>query len=395
MTLLHLALLFMTVAAIVAVLAERLRLPYTIALVLTGLVVGGLHLFPPLTVTSAVLLTLLIPPLLFEGSLRLSPADLRPSGWLIGLLAVPGTLIAAAAIGGVALALFRLPPQSALILGVIASAIDPASVIALIREADLDSRLGAILEAEAVLNDGVAIVLFTIVTGTGAGLLAAAGQFVWLLGIGGLVGIVLAVAVSSALGRTSQPRVHALGSLILAVGSLVAAESVRASGVVAVAFAGLIFGSAGPRHLTEAGLETIQTVWDVIAFLANAVLFLLIGLQVPVGLITRHGGLIAAVVVTALSVRALTVYGFSAATARATPLKRGWREVLTWGGLRGGVAVALVLGLPQETPGRDAIAAAVFGLIIFTLLVQGLSVPALMRRVGLLKARPALREKGS
>ena len=353
-----------------------------------------LHLFPPLTVTSAVLLTLLIPPLLFEGALRLSPTDLRPSGWLIGLLAVPGTLIAAVAIGGVAQALFHLPAQSALVLGVIASAIDPVSVIALIREAHVDSRLGAILEAEAVLNDGVAIVLFTIVTGAGGGLLAAAGQFVWLLGIGSLVGIVLAVAVSWALGWTSQPRVHALGSLILAFGSLVAAESVRASGVVAVAFAGLIFGSVGPRHLTEAGRETIQTVWEIIAFLANAVLFLLIGLQVPVGLIARHGGLIAVVVVTALAVRALTVYGFSAATARVTPPKRGWREVLTWGGLRGGVAVALVLGLPQETPGRDAVAAAIFGLIIFTLVVQGLSVPALMRRVGLLETCPALRAKG-
>lgn len=394
MTLLHLALLFMTVAAIVTVVAERLRFPYTIALVLTGLVVGTFHLFPPLTVTSAVLLTLLIPPLLFEGSLRLSPTDLRPSGWLIGLLAVLGTLIAALAIGGVAQALFHLPAQSALMLGVIASAIDPVSVIALIREAHLDSRLGAILGAEAVLNDGVAIVLLTIVTGTGGGLLAAAGQFVWLLGMGGLVGIVLAVAVSHALGWTSQPRVHTLGSLILAFGSLVAAESVRASGVVAVAFAGLIFGSVGPRHLTEAGRETIQTVWDVIAFLANAVLFLLIGLQVPVGLFARHGGLIAVVVVTALAVRALTVYGFSAATARVTPLKRGWREVLTWGGLRGGVAVALVLGLPQETPGRDAVAAAIFGLIIFTLVVQGLSVPALMRWVGLLETRPALRAKG-
>jgi monovalent cation:H+ antiporter, CPA1 family len=392
MSVLTLALLFMILAAVVAIIAERVRLPYTIALVLAGIVAGSLHVFPPLAVSSEVLLTLLIPPLLFEGSLFLSPADLRTYGWLIALLAIPGTLIAALAIGGVAGALFHLPARTALLLGAVASAIDPVSVIALIRETRLDTRLGAILEAEAVWNDGVAIVLFTIVAGPArVGVLAATGQFVWLVGLGSLVGAVLAFAVSSGLARTTQPRVEALGSLILAVGSLVAASSLGASGVIAVVVAGLVFGSVGMRDLTEAGRAAVRTLWDVIAFLANAMLFLLIGLEVPGALLLRYGSLIAAVIAASLAVRALVVYGVCAMLGRAVPLARGWRAVLTWGGLRGGVAVALVLGLPGEMPGRQAVGAAVFGLVVFTLLGQGLSIRAVMRRSGLLGDRSAPR----
>ncbi len=387
MALLTNALLFMIVAAVVAVLAERVRLPYTIALVLAGLAVGNFHLFPPISVTAEILLIFLIPPLLFEGALRLSPADLRTYGWLIGLLAIPGTLLAALALGGIVAAFFHLPGRAALMLGAIAAAIDPVSVIALIREARLDTRLGAILEAEAVLNDGVAIVLYTVVASPKVtGLVQGTGQFVWLLGMGSLVGIVLAVIVSHGLRRTTQPPVEALGSLILAVGSLVAAESLGASGIIAVALAGLVFGSYGLSHLREPDRETVRILWDVIAFLANAVLFLLIGLEVPAALLVRHGGLIAVVVLTALAVRTLAVYGFCAVSGRAVSRERGWRTVLVWGGMRGGVAVALVLGLPAGMPGRDAVAAAVFGLVVFTLLGQGLSISAVMRGAGLLGA---------
>jgi Na+:H+ antiporter len=382
MSVLNVALLLMIVAAVVSVIAELLRFPYTIALVITGLVVGNLHLLPHIPVTPELLLTLFIPPLLFEGGLRLPPEHLRSYGGLIGLLAIPGTVIAAVAIGGMAAAAFHLTLRSALLLGAIASAIDPVSVIALIKETGLDARLGAILEGEAVLNDGVAIVLFTVIAGGLAGGLAvAAGQFLWLLGGGIVVGALIAAAVSYALRRTYQASVEALGSLIAALASLIAANSLGVSGVIAVVLAGVVFGSYGLGYLTDAGRDTVRTLWDVIAFLANSVLFLLIGLQVPAILLVRHAGLIAAVILTALAVRAATVYGFSGMVSRSIP--SGWRALLTWSGLRGGVAIALLLGLDQRLPGRDAVVAGTFGLVIFTLLAQGLSIRPLMRRVGL------------
>src|ERR1700730_2928934 len=203
MTGLNLALRFMLVAAAVSIVTEQLRMPYTIALVIAGLVIGNMHLAPPITVTPEVLLTLLIPPLLFEGGLRLPPKHLKTYGGLIGLLAVPGTIATALAIGWTVHVLFRLDLRSALLLGAIVSAIDPVGVLALLREARLDMRLGAILEGEAVLNDGVAIVLFTIVGGSvAAGVMGASLQFLWLLGGGVVVGGLVAAATSYAMGQT-------------------------------------------------------------------------------------------------------------------------------------------------------------------------------------------------
>jgi len=269
-----------------------------------GAAAGSLHLFPPVHVGPEAIVTLLILPLLFEGSLKLDPGDLRAYGGLIGTLAVPGTLVAALAIAGAG-TLWRLPGPTAFLLGAVAAATDPVSVIALIQEVRLDRRLGALLEGEAVLNDGVAIVLFTLVVSpAGGGLLGAAGRFVWLLAAGGAIGFLAGRAVSYALGRVRQPLIEALGSLILAVGAFIAAEALGASGVIAVALAGITFGSRGLQHLTEDARQTLRTLWDVIAFLANSALFLLIGLEVPVGLLARHAGLIGTVILAALAVRA-------------------------------------------------------------------------------------------
>ncbi len=386
MTALSLALRFMLVAAAVSIVTERLRVPYTIALVIAGLVIGNMHLAPPIAVTPEVLLTLLIPPLLFEGGLRLPPKHLKTYGGLIGLLAIPGTILTALAIGWTVRVLFHLDLRSALLLGAIVSAIDPVGVLAFLREARLDIRLGAILEGEAVLNDGVAIILFTIVGGgVAAGFMGAGLQFLWLLGGGVVVGGLVAVATSFALGRTQQSLVEALGSLIVALGALLAASSIGASGVIAVVTAGVVFGSYGPRHLTDSGLETVSTIWDVIAFLANSVLFLLIGLEVPAALLVQHWPLIAAVIAAAFVIRAAIVYACTSLWKTGPALlPAAWRYALIWGGLRGGVAIALALDLDRAVPGREAIMAAAFGVVVFTLLVQGLSFRPVMRWAGLL-----------
>ena len=385
MTALDLALRFMLIAAAVSIITERLRAPYTVALVIAGLAIGTLQLAPPIAVTPEVLLTLLIPPLLFEGGLRLPPTHLRTHGGLIGLLAIPGTLVTAVAIGWTVHTLFHLEMRSAMLLGAVISAIDPVSVLALLREARLDARLGAVLEGEAVLNDGVAIILFTIIGGGGAGLAGTTLQFLWLLVGGVATGSLVAVATSYALGRTQQPLVEALGSLIAALGSLLAANSVGASGVIAVVAAGVVFGSHSPRHLTEAGAETVRTTWDLIAFLANSVLFLLIGLEVPAALLARHWLLIATVIVAAFVVRAGIVYACASVRRGGAPLvPAAWRSALVWGALRGGVAIALALDVDPAIPGREAIVATAFGVVVFTLLVQGSSVRWMMRRTGLL-----------
>jgi len=389
MTALTLLLWFMLVAAAVSIITERLRVPYTVTLVIAGLLIGSMHLAPPIAVSPEVLLTVIIAPLLFEGGLRLPARHLRTYGGLIGLLAVPGTLVSALAIGWAVQALFHVGWQSALLLGAIVSSTDPVSVLAVLRETRVDARLGTVLEGEAVLNDGVAIVLFGIVAAGGAaGFIGPALQFVWLIGGGAAVGGLTALATSYAMGRTQQPVVEALGSLIAGLGALLAANSLGTSGVVAVVASGAVFGNYGPRHLSGPGLETVQTMWDMIAFLANSLLFLLIGLQAPAGLLGRHWEIITAVIGAAFVARVFIVGASVAVWQRFTRLApSAWRYPLVWGGLRGGVAIALALNLDRAVPGREALVAAAFGMVVFTLLVQGLSIGPVVRWAGLAGAR--------
>jgi Na+:H+ antiporter len=387
--LLHFTLFFLLAAAVIAVAAERIRLPYTTALVLVGLAVGLAQFSLPITITPQGLFTLLILPVLFDGGLHLSLHDLLAHKWLVALLALPGTILAAAVIFGAGLLLWHLPLRSAFLLGAIVSATDPVGVIALASERRLDRRLSAILEAEAVFNDAVAIVLFTIGSApVSPGLLRSVGQFVWLLGGGGIVGIAAALAIIVGLSRVHLHLVESLGSVILAIGVFIAADTLGTSGVIAVVLAGVVLGNYGPSSLTEAGHQTLETLWDVITFVANSALFLLIGLATPIRALVELAGPIGVIILASLAARAASVYGFAAAFGgRAIP--KAWQHVMVWGGLRGGVAIALVLDLPKSLPGRYEVVAATYGLIVFTLVVQGLSMGRLMRRVGLLTGAEA------
>ncbi|SRR5579875_345147 len=385
---LHMALTFLLAAAGISLAAAYVRVPYTIALVVVGLALGHWHLGPSVTVTPEALFLALIVPLLFDGGLHLPLRDLRTYAGLIGSLAVIGTVLAAVVIGGAALFIWHLPVRTALLLGAIASAIDPVSVIALVREAALDRRLGTILEAEAVFNDGVAIVLFSVASAPHLpGLGSAVWQFIWLLGGGAVAGGLVALGVSLGLSRIREPLVELLGSLVLAIAAFLAADAIGGSGVIAVVAAGIVLGNCAPRVLSTTGQETLRTVWEVITYLANSALFLVIGMAILWQPLIDLAGVIAVVVLAAFAARAAGVYGLATICGRfLTPIPRAWQHVLVWGGLRGGVAIALVLALPRSLPGRDTVTAAVYGLVVFTLLAQGLTTRPLLRRFGLPEA---------
>jgi monovalent cation:H+ antiporter, CPA1 family len=380
---LYLGLGFLATAAFVSTIAARVRVPYTTALVIVGLAAGGLHIVPAVPIGPRLIVGGLIVPLLFEGAVRIPRRPLRLYAPLILALAVPGTLIAAAVIAAAA-AGAGLPWTAALIVGAVCAATDPAGVIALVRERRLDERLGTVLEGEAALNDAVAIVLFTLAAAAaplGAG--AAAAAFVWLLVGGAVAGGLTGAAVAYALMGVSDAVVEAIGSLVAAAASYAAAEIIHGSGVIGVVAAGITFAVLAGRGLTPAGRETVKAVWDVIAFLANSALFLLVGIVVPWSLLIRYSALIGVIVLAALVARAVTVYGFTAWLARPTaPIPAAWRHILVWSGLRGGVAVALVLALPPALPYRDAAAAGVLGLVVWTLIGQGWLVEPLVRWTG-------------
>jgi len=385
---LYVALGFLATAALVSAVAARARLPYTVALVVVGLAAGTAHLVPPVSLGPDVIVTVLILPLLFEGAIRIPRRHLRTYAPLILALAIPGTIVSAAVIAGAAF-LGHVPWRGALLLGAVCAATDPAGVIALVRDAALNERLGTVLEGEAVANDAVAIVLFTLALAPPPDVGRAAVEFVWLLAGGAAAGLVIGAGAAYVLGGITDPVVEAIGSLVAAAAAYLVADAVHASGIIGVAAAGLTFAALAGRSLTPAGAETVRVVWDVIAFLANSALFLLVGLVVPLPLLGRYAGLIGAVVLAALASRALSVYGFTALLARSgAPFPMAWRHVMVWGGLRGGVAVALVLALPPMLPQREAVAAGILGTIVWTLVGQGLLIRPIMQLVGLERMAP-------
>lgn len=209
---LDLALGFMATAALVSAIAVRVRVPYTITLVVVGLAAGALRIVPAVAIRPDTVVIVLILPLLFEGAVRIPRAHLRAYAPLILALAVPGTLVAAAVIAAGAV-LGGVPWRGAMLLGAVAAAIDPAGVIALVREAKLDERLGTVLEGEAVVNDAVAIVLFGLAGATAPGVGAAVAGFVWLLAGGAVAGALVGTAVAYALRGVTEPVVEAIGSL--------------------------------------------------------------------------------------------------------------------------------------------------------------------------------------
>ena len=382
MSALYLALGFLVTAALVSAVAARTRVPYTIALVVVGLGVGALPAVPRLSPSPDLIVIVLIVPLLFEGAIRIPRDHLRTYAPLVLALAIPGTIVSAAVITGAVL-LAHVPWRAALLLGAVCSATDPAGVIALVREGRMDERFGTVLEGEAVTNDAVAIVLFGLAAAA-VPMAGAAAAFVWLLAGGALAGLVTGAVVAYALSGITEPVVEAIGSLVAAAGAYAAGQAIGASGVIGVVAAGLVFAGLAGRSLTPAGTETLRVMWDVIAFLANSALFLMVGLLVPLSLLVRHAGLIAVIVASALAARALSVYGFTRLFARPeAPFPGAWRHVLVWGGLRGGVAVALVLALPAALAQRDSVASGVLGLVVWTLVGQGLLVGLVARRAGL------------
>lgn len=388
------------VATAVALVARWIKIPYTVALVVAGLVLGTAHAFEPPHLTKELLYAVFLPGLLFEAAFHLEFRRFWQNKLAINALAVPGVAAAialtAAILTPVADALHFVQGftwQHGLVFAALIAATDPIAVVALFKSLGAPKRLAVLVEGESLLNDGTAVVLFTLVLGvvTGRDLSAAAAalDFVKVVGMGIVIGTALGFGVSKVIQQVDDPMIEITLTTIAAYGSFVAAEQFHYSGVIATVTAGMLCGNYGAHTgMSPSTRIAVESFWEYLAFALNSIVFLLIGFEVRIESLLASWK---AIVVAWLAVtvgRAVVIAFVSALLRRSSErMPWSWSAVLTWGGLRGGLSMVLVLALPEGFPHRELLVTMTFGVVILSILVQGLTMGPLLRRLGIVGAR--------
>ena len=378
-------LLLLLIALLVSIAAKRFRLPYTVGLVIIGLVLTFFS-DKALQISPELIMGLLIPPLLFEASFHIRIDDLRRDFGLIMLLAIPGVIMTTLLVGEIIHWGTGMAITTAMVFGALIAATDPVAVVALFKQLGVPKRLQILLEGESLFNDGTAIVMFGLMLDIALKgrfiLTESLIDFVRIAGGGVFVGVILGFLSSQAIRRINDPLVETTITTILAFGAYMLAEDVHVSGVLAVVMAGIVSGNIGPRGMSPTTRIVVNNFWEYGAFLANSLIFLIIGLTTNLQVLIDNWQAIGVAILAILGVRALSIYGFSA-FGKDIPPK--WKHVLYWGGLRGAIVLALALSIPTDFPEREGLIAMAFGAVLFTLLVQGFSMDALVRKMGLIK----------
>jgi CPA1 family monovalent cation:H+ antiporter len=381
------------VACLIAMITRRLGLPYIVGLVVAGFLIALLPNSPDLPLSRDLIFNILLPPLVFEAALQLDWKRFRSELPLTLTLAFLGVAIATAVVAAGMHWMVGWSWIGAALFGVLIAATDPVSVIASFREMGCQPRVSMVVESESLLNDGVAAVGFAVLsaiaTGASPGAASIIPAFVWTL-VGGLaIGLAVSAAILLIVGRTDDPLVEITLTTIAAYASFLIAEHVHASGIISALAAGLLIGSIGPaRALSTAGRDRVRWAWEYFAFLANSLVFILIGMNVANQPLRDLGSVAAAVaILLVLAGRAVSVYPVSALLRTSRwRLPAAYQHTLFWGGLRGALALALALAVPASVPERNAIIVTAFVVVAFSILVQGLTMPMLIKRLELAEA---------
>lgn len=375
-------------AVFVALASRRIGFPYSVGLVLLGLAVAALLPSRTIEVTPELVLLVLLPGLVFEASFQTDIASLRRTFGGVILLAVPGVLITALIVAGALHLVTGLPLDLAFVVGAMVSATDPIAVIATFRRLGTDRRLTTLVEGESLFNDGTAIVIFAIAlraTTTDVTISDAVISFVATLAVSGAIGAVAGFVASRIVATVDDHLIETTISVVLAYGTYVIADVLHESGVIATVVAGMTLGTYGRRiGMSARTREAIDTVWEFLSFVLTAIVFLLVGLAITPGALVDAASAIGVGIVAVLVGRALVIYGLLGGAARIVRpgrgFPRGWLHILFWAGLRGAVAVALALSLPNDLPQRQLLQAITFGIVLFTLIVQGGTIQWVVRR---------------
>ena len=383
--------LILLVASVVAMISRRMRLPYSVGLVAAGILLARAPIMSGIPLSPEGIYSILLPPLIFEAALQIRWSPFRRDLPVILSLAFAGVAVAAAVVAAGMHFVVGWNWISAALFGILIAATDPVSVVAAFKETRVAARLSLLVEAESLLNDGAAAVGFAVLLAVASGsdldpsfisillLWKALGGFI--IG-GGVAGGLLLLA-----GRTDDHLVEITLTTIAAYGAFLIAERVETSGVVASLTAGMVVGNIGWRgYISQSGRGHVLAFWQYAAFLANSIVFILIGLHEAAQgrrLLTETTLIAIAFVLLG---RIAAVYPLSAIFSRsALAVDIRYQHILVWGGLRGALGLVLALALPNGLPDRDDIIVAAFAVVAFSMFAQGLTMPVLIRRLGLVR----------
>ncbi len=376
------------VAALVAMVARRLRIPYISGLVAAGIGLAFLPLPLDIPLTKELVFYTLLPPLIFEAAFYIPWKELKTDLPVITAFATTGLLLSAAltAAGMHYAAGWEWPP--CLVFGALIAATDPVSVIATFKEAGVHGRLRLLVEAESLMNDGTAAVVFTIaaVIAGGSTVSATSACLMFLTtAFGGIAcGLVVGYGLLKLAGRTNDPLVEITLTMVAAYGAFFLAEHFHMSGVLSSMAAGLLLGNSSELgQFADKPRPSLAGFWEYAAFVANSLIFILIGMhEARQNLMPVFYSAITAIGFVVLG-RAVAIYPVAACFAK-TKLRIDMKQqhVLFWGGLRGALALALALGLPDDMPKRDDIITVAFCVVAFSIFVQGMTMTPLLKRLG-------------
>lgn len=392
-------LLVISAALVVATLSQLVpwlrKIPYTLGLVIVGmgLSVLNIHFFTP---SPELILWIFLPPLLFEAAWNLNWNDLKRELVPISFYVTIGVVIT---ILGVAIPLSLWTPLSlpiALLVGACLSATDPVAVSALLRELGAPPRLKALVEGESMFNDGTAVVAFGLLISIALGTETFDPQrvivkFLVVVAIGLGVGLLMGFAIALLTQRFDIPLVEQALTLVSAYSAYLIAEVLGGSGVIATVIVGLVLGNYGSWvGMNPRTRMVVSEFWEFVAFFVNSILFLLIGAQVRFQASWMELEWVGIAIAAVLLTRCISIFGLAWFSNRITPnqLDLKMQTMMVWSGLRGGVALALVLSIPESLPDRKAVIAIVFAVVLFTILVQGLTAKPMLRALGLAEDNP-------
>lgn len=389
-------LILLAVSIGVIAISIKIKVPYSIALVMVGLLLGLVHI-PILEVAEsyitqshvfqAIIISLFLPILLGDASLKMPFSQLKEQGKPVLALAFGGTFLSFLIIGSIVYFWLDLPLVVAFTFAALMSATDPISVLSIFKSLGVPKSIETIMEGESLFNDGIAVVLFQISsiyllsymemgwTGLGNGILL----FLKFSAGGILVGAFLGYVFSQLIRLYDDYPLEIAFSMLLFFGSFFIAEHFHVSGVIAVVVGGLIFGNYGAKiGMSDKTQLNIDSFWDTITLLANSLIFLMIGLEIKNIDFTDKWGMIGISILIVLLARTIALY-LSTSILRGIP--GAWKAILNWGGLRGSLSIALALSLPQSFDGRDDVLVMTFSVVLFSLLVQGLTIKPLVKKL--------------